>query len=92
MNQFIERNTASNVISDAKSRELYDFIMERFDGLPYPTMSKEILFKGDPCRDTHLLSKRMLQIYLDNFWLCFHPHLPIRKLFFHTFNYFADTT
>lgn len=66
------------LLTEERSQELIDYIQERFHDED-PLKSKDYFLDGDRSDGSHMLSRKMMQTYMDNFWWHFHPQLPICK-------------
>lgn len=77
----LDPSTPDMMISDEKSQEVVDLIKDRFNEADHDAVprQKEAILEGDRCNDSHVLSRKMMQIYIDSFWRNFHPQLPICK-------------
>ncbi|KAK2608955.1 hypothetical protein QQS21_002531 [Conoideocrella luteorostrata] len=66
-------------ISDERSREIFDFINDRFyeQDVPPAERQRERILGGNRDQDDHMLSKRMMQAYLGSYWYHFSDQLPI---------------
>lgn len=75
----LDPSTPDMIISEEKSQEIVDLIRERFNEADHDAIprQKEAMLEGDRSSDSHVLSRRMMQIYIDSFWWHFHPQLPI---------------
>lgn len=78
--------TPDMILSDEKSQEVVDLIKNRFNEADHDAIprQKESILEGDRSNDLHVLSRMMMQTYIEAFWRHFHPQLPICKylLFF----------
>jgi hypothetical protein len=65
-------------ISDLRSQEIYDLVRNRFNetDLRLSTDANSLLGR-DRGQNFGVLSRTMMQTYIDNFWCNFHPQLPI---------------
>jgi hypothetical protein len=75
----LDSSLPETVISDEKSQEIIDLIKERFTETDHAPVAKqkEALLDGDRSSDTHMMSRKMMQVYIASFWSHFHPQLPI---------------
>lgn len=69
------------IISEDKSQEIVDLIRDRFNEADHDAIprQKAAMLEGDRSNDAHVLSRRMMQTYIDAFWWYFHPQLPMCK-------------
>lgn len=77
----LDPSTPDMMISDEKSQEVVDLIKDRFNEADHDAVprQKEAILEGDRRNDSHVLSRKMMQIYIESFWRNFHPQLPICK-------------
>ena len=75
----LDSDLPETVISDDKSQEIIDLIKERFTETDHAPVArqKEELLEGDRSSDSHMMSRKMMQVYIACFWSHFHPQLPI---------------
>jgi hypothetical protein len=80
----LDPSLPETVISDDKSQEIIDLIKERFTETDHAPVArqKEELLEGDRSSDSHMMSRKMMQVYIASFWSHFHPQLPICKYSF----------
>ncbi len=80
----LDSSLPETVISDDKSQEIVDLIRERFTETDHAPVArqKEELLEGDRSSDSHMMSRKMMQVYIASFWSHFHPQLPICKYSF----------
>lgn len=64
------------LLTEERSREIVDFIREKFNEKDL-VKPKEYFLEGDHSDDSHMMSRKMMQTYMDNFWWHFHPQLPM---------------
>ncbi|KAI9833573.1 MAG: hypothetical protein M1826_007187 [Phylliscum demangeonii] len=86
----LDSRHVESLLTEPKRSELLALIERRFqesDQAPV-SKSKAELLAGDRDDDAHVLSLRMLQIYIWSYWYHFHPQLPL--LHYPTFD--ADQT
>jgi hypothetical protein len=81
VNSLLDSSLPETVISDDKSQEIIDLIKERFTETDHAPVArqKEELLEGDRSSDSHMMSRKMMQVYIASFWSHFHPQLPICK-------------
>lgn len=75
----LDRNLPEFIISDDKSREIFDLISTRFhenDHTPVERRRDNIL-EGDRTDDSHMLSRKSMQSYIGSYWLHFNDQVPI---------------
>jgi hypothetical protein len=84
VNSLLDSSLPETVISDDKSQEIIDLIKERFTETDHAPVArqKEELLEGDRSSDSHMMSRKMMQVYIASFWSHFHPQLPICKYSF----------
>ncbi len=77
----IDNGHPGSVVSEEKSQSIVDMIVERFNEPGHSPMAKgkDDFLEGDRSDDRHVLSRRMMQVYIDGYWLYFSEQLPIRK-------------
>ena len=75
----VDISPPETMLSDGKRFELLDLITERFNETSHAPVvkNKESLLEGDRDDDSHILSLRMMQKYIESFWYHFHPQMPI---------------
>ncbi|RYP53895.1 hypothetical protein DL768_001207 [Monosporascus sp. mg162] len=67
----LDQNLPESLLSEEKSQELFDFIKERFhekDHAPVERLRDSIL-EGDRSEEHHLLSRKMMQLYIAKLWI-----------------------
>lgn len=81
----LDSSLPETVISEDKSQEIIDLINVRFTETGHAPVAKqkEALLEGDRNSDSHILSRKMMQVYIASFWSHFHSQLPIRMYIFH---------
>ncbi len=72
------------VLSEEKSQAIVDLIKERFNETDHAPVAKqkEALLEGDRSDDSHMLSRKMMQTYINSYWYHFSEQVPICKTFF----------
>jgi hypothetical protein len=80
----LDSSLPETVISEDKSQEIIDLIKERFTETDHAPVAKQkdALLEGDRSSDSHILSRKMMQVYIASYWSHFHSQLPIRKYCF----------
>jgi hypothetical protein len=80
----LDSSLPETVISEDKSQEIIDLIKERFTETDHAPVAKqkEALLEGDRSSDSHILSRKMMQVYIASFWSHFHSQLPICEYYF----------
>jgi hypothetical protein len=80
----LDSSLPETVISEDKSQEIIELIKERFTETDHAPVAKQkdALLDGDRSSDSHILSRKMMQVYIASFWNNFHSQLPIRKYYF----------
>lgn len=80
----LDSSLPETVISDDKSQEIIDLIKERFTETDHAPVArqKEELLEGDRSSDSHMMSRKMMQVYIASFWSHIHPQIPICKCAF----------
>jgi len=75
----VAQNLPESVISVEKSKELYDFIKDRFheNGHSPVERQKDEIMEGDRSEDSHMLSQNMMQHYIVSYWVHFSDQVPI---------------
>ncbi|RYP91830.1 hypothetical protein DL770_002086 [Monosporascus sp. CRB-9-2] len=75
----LDQNLPESLLSEEKSQELFDFIKERFhekDHAPVERVRDSIL-EGDRSEERHMLSRKMMQLYIGSYWIHFSDQVPI---------------
>ncbi|RYP12721.1 hypothetical protein DL767_011144 [Monosporascus sp. MG133] len=75
----LDQNLPESLLSEEKSQELFDFIKERFhekDHAPVERLRDSIL-EGDRSEEHHMLSRKMMQLYIGSYWIHFSDQVPI---------------
>ena len=75
----LDQNLPESLLSEEKSQELFDLIKERFhdtDDAPIERLRENIL-EGDRADENHMLSRKMMQLYIGSYWLHFSDQVPI---------------
>ncbi|RYO80906.1 hypothetical protein DL764_009836 [Monosporascus ibericus] len=75
----LDQNLPESILSEEKSQELFDFIKERFhekDHAPVERVRDSIL-EGDRSEEHHMLSRKMMQLYIGSYWIHFSDQVPI---------------
>ena len=78
------------IMSEEKRQELLDLISTQFNERPHDAVKKrkEAVFEGDVNEDGHILSLKMMHLYLGSYWYHQHAQLPI----LHKASFSADKT
>ncbi|KAI1813397.1 fungal-specific transcription factor domain-containing protein [Poronia punctata] len=75
----LDANLPESILTDEKSQELFDMIKEKFrenNQAPVERQGDNFL-EGDRNDDDHILSRKMMQIYIGSYWLHFSDQVPI---------------
>jgi len=74
-------DTSISMLSEKKSQAIFDLIMKRFNETDHAPIAeqKETLLKGNHKDDNHMMSRKMMQTYIDSYWYHFSEQVPIRK-------------
>ncbi len=75
----LDPNLPESILSDEKSQELFDLIREKFHENNQAPVERqgENLLEGDRSDDEHMLSRKMMQLYIGSYWLHFSDQVPI---------------
>jgi hypothetical protein len=75
----LDQNLPESIISNDKSDEIFEFIKERFheNGHAPVERQRDSIIDGDRSDDTHMLSRRMMQMYIGSYWFHFSDQIPI---------------
>lgn len=75
----LDENSPETNISEERSQEIFDFIMDRFHehDVPPTERRRDSIIGGNREQDHHMLSRRMMQAYLSSYWYHFSDQLPI---------------
>ncbi|KAB5572511.1 fungal-specific transcription factor domain-containing protein [Coniochaeta sp. 2T2.1] len=75
----LDQNLPESIISNEKSEEIFEFIKERFheNGHAPVERQRDSIIDGDRNDDTHMLSRRMMQMYIGSYWFHFSDQIPI---------------
>lgn len=75
----LDENSPETDISEERSQEIFDFILDRFHehDVPPAERRRDIIIGGNRAQDDHMLSRRMMQAYLGSYWYHFSDQLPI---------------
>ncbi|KHN94188.1 C2H2 finger domain protein [Metarhizium album ARSEF 1941] len=86
----LDENSPETNLSDDRSREIFDFIKDRFHehDVPVTERSQDNILEGNREQGDHMLSCRMMQAYLGSYWYHFSDQLPI----LHRPTFSSDTT
>ena len=66
-------------LSEEKSQEIFNLLHQglvRNEYFPFSNL-RDDLFLGDRGNDLNVMSRTMMQHYIDSYWKLFHPQLPI---------------
>ncbi|RWA03129.1 hypothetical protein EKO27_g11976 [Xylaria grammica] len=68
-----------SILSDEKSQEIFDLIKEKFHENNHAPVERQgdNLLEGDRNDDEHMLSRKMMQLYIGSYWLHFSDQVPI---------------
>ncbi|KAG9241115.1 fungal-specific transcription factor domain-containing protein [Calycina marina] len=74
-------DSTTRSLSHEKSEEVFVFIQHRLirveNSAVSDTMIGASLLEGDRSQDQHVLSRNMMQYYIENYWRSFHDQFPI---------------
>jgi ribosomal protein S9 len=75
----LDQNLPESIISVDKSDEIFEFIKERFheNGHAPVERQRDSIIDGDRSDDSHMLSRRMMQMYIGSYWFHFSDQIPI---------------
>ncbi|KAI0555485.1 fungal-specific transcription factor domain-containing protein [Xylaria curta] len=75
----LDPNLPESILSDEKSQEIFDLIKEKFHEDNHAPVERqgENLLEGDRNDDEHMLSRKMMQVYIGSYWLHFSDQVPI---------------
>ncbi|GAP87265.2 putative C2H2 finger domain-containing protein [Rosellinia necatrix] len=75
----LDPNLPESILSDEKCQELFDLIKEKFHENNHAPVERhgENLLEGDRNDDEHMLSRKMMQLYIGSYWLHFSDQVPI---------------
>ncbi|KAI1177452.1 fungal-specific transcription factor domain-containing protein [Nemania sp. FL0916] len=75
----LDPNLPESILSEEKSQEIFDLIKEKFHEDNHAPVERqgENLLEGDRNDDEHMLSRKMMQIYIGSYWLHFSDQVPI---------------
>lgn len=75
----LDPNLPESILSEEKSQELFDLIKEKFheDHQAPVERQGDNLLEGDRNSGEHMLSRKMMQIYIGSYWLHFSDQVPI---------------
>ncbi|KAK4217785.1 zinc finger protein klf1 [Rhypophila decipiens] len=68
-----------SVISEEKAAEIFEFIEKRFHENGYAPVERQrdSILEGDRNDDSHMLSRKMMQQYIQSYWIHFSDQVPI---------------
>lgn len=77
----LDTSLPETVLSEEKSQTIIDLIKERFNETDHAPVAKqkEALLEGDRSKDSHMMSRKMMQTYIGIYWYHFSEQMPIRK-------------
>jgi len=75
----LDANLPESILTDEKSQELFDLIKEKFQENNHAPVERQgdNLLEGDRSDDDHILSRKMMQIYIGSYWVHFSDQVPI---------------
>ncbi|KAJ8129397.1 hypothetical protein O1611_g4236 [Lasiodiplodia mahajangana] len=75
----LDPNPPESILSDEKSQEIFDLIKEKFHENNHAPVERQVenLLEGDRNDDEHMLSRKMMQLYIGSYWLHFSDQVPI---------------
>ncbi|OJJ41897.1 hypothetical protein ASPWEDRAFT_48355 [Aspergillus wentii DTO 134E9] len=75
----LDPGSPQSIMSEDKRQELLHLMATRFNEAAYSAVAKrkDALMDGDIDDDNHVLSHRMMQMYISSYWYHFHAQLPI---------------
>ncbi|KAJ8112902.1 hypothetical protein ONZ43_g5282 [Nemania bipapillata] len=75
----LDPNLPESILSDEKSQEVFDLIKEKFHENNHAPVERQVenLLEGDRNDDEHMLSRKMMQLYIGSYWLHFSDQVPI---------------
>lgn len=75
------QHSSSMMISESKTQEIIGLVTNRFSETdPKVSTDTESAIRDRGCKNFNLMSREMMQAYINNFWRNFHPQLPICEL------------
>ena len=79
VNSLLDESLPETTISEERSQDIFDFIKDRFreNDVPVSERRRNSIVEGDRDNDEHMLSRRMMQVYLGSYWHHFSDQLPI---------------
>ncbi len=75
----LDPSTPHMTLSREKNQSIVALIIENFNETDNALVGRQkaSFLEGDRMQDSHILSRKMMQTYIESFWLHFHPQLPI---------------
>jgi hypothetical protein len=79
-NGMVERAGSSATLSESKCEEICELLRDKFGELDHNYTADMCHVIGEErCQNVNVMSRSVMQKYIDNFWRNFHPQLPICK-------------
>ncbi|KAI1821526.1 fungal-specific transcription factor domain-containing protein [Xylaria intraflava] len=75
----LDHHLPESILSDEKSQEIFDLIKEKFHEHNHAPVERhgESLLEGDRNDSEHMLSRKMMQLYIGSYWVHFSDQVPI---------------
>ncbi|KAH9897233.1 fungal-specific transcription factor domain-containing protein [Xylariomycetidae sp. FL2044] len=75
----LDSNLPEFLLTGEKSQEIFDFIKERFHENEQSPVKhqRDTILEGDRSDENHMLSRRMMQVYIGSYWIHFSDQIPI---------------
>ncbi|KAI1324164.1 fungal-specific transcription factor domain-containing protein [Xylariaceae sp. FL0255] len=75
----LDPNLPESLLSEEKSQEIFDMIKEKFQENNHAPIERQgdSILEGDRCEDGHMLSRKMMQVYIGSYWIHFSDQVPI---------------
>lgn len=75
----LDQNLPESLLSEEKSQEVFDFIKDRFHEMDHAPIERqrENIIEGDRSDEHHMLSRKMMQLYIGSYWHHFSDQIPI---------------
>lgn len=79
VNSILDSGQSPTNLSEEKRGQLLDLIIRRFNETDHAPVrkQKESLLEGNRDDKSHVLSLKMIKIYIGSYWSRFHPQMPI---------------
>lgn len=75
----LDQNLPESLLTEEKSQEIFDLIKDRFHEMDHAPIERqrENILEGDRSDEHHMLSRKMMQLYIGSYWLHFSDQVPI---------------